>query len=350
VEVVPEDPHLMWQTDGTSTEHVQPGEPAAAEEIVDAIVAASTDLDLVGILATGSMFSGFASSRGQRNWDARHGWLMDWCLYEHGDKAVKATLGGAAFDPAPLNARIAADRERLAILRRPPRRLDPGAYRAFLTPAALGEIIGLTGRDGFSHRAHQTHTSSLARLKREEAFFSDAVTLTEHVAGGLGPGFNADGFLKPDATPLIEAGKLVGTLVNPRSASEYDVPTTGAGRWEQPEAIRMDGGELASDDVLKTLGTGLYVSNLWYLNYSDHQRGRITGMTRFATLWVEDGEAVAPIEALRFDDTLFHLLGDGLAALTSEVELLPSASTYNGRSSSSQRLPGALVEGMKFTL
>ena len=61
--------------------------------------------------------------------------------------------------------------------------------------------------------------------------------------------------------------------------------------------------------MLDALGTGLYIGNLWYLNYSDHPNGRVTGMTRFSTLWVEGGRAVAPAEVMRFDDTLFHLLG-----------------------------------------
>jgi predicted Zn-dependent protease len=43
---------------------------------------------------------------------------------------------------------------------------------------------------------------------------------------------------------------------------------------------------------LKTLGTGVYISDLHYLNYSDRQACRMTGMTRFACLWVEDGELV----------------------------------------------------------
>ena len=51
------------------------------------------------------------------------------------------------------------------------------------------------------------------------------------------------------------------------------------------------------------LDTGIYVNNLWYLNYSDRPAGRITGMTRFATLWVEEGprRRTAQCDALRRD-------------------------------------------------
>lgn len=42
-------------------------------------------------------------------------------------------------------------------------------------------------------------------------------------------------------------------------------------------------------------------TQLWYLNFSDRPGGRITGMTRFASFWVEDGRIVAPLNVMRFD-------------------------------------------------
>jgi predicted Zn-dependent protease len=85
----------------------------------------------------------------------------------------------------------------------------------------------------------------------------------------------------------------------------------------------MAAGSLAQADILKQLGTGLYISNLWYLNYSDLPAARLTGMTRFATFWVEDGEIKAPVSTMRFDDSVYQLLGSQLEALTAERELLP---------------------------
>ena len=54
------------------------------------------------------------------------------------------------------------------------------------------------------------------------------------------------------------------------------------------------------------MGTGVYIGNLGYLNYSDRTAGRMTGMTRFATFWVEDGQVVAPLNVMRFDDTILR--------------------------------------------
>ncbi len=350
LDVVPEDPHLLWQTEGESSEYEQPGAPADAREITHAVVGASQDLDLVGILVAGRMHAGFASSRGQRNWDSRHGWLLDWSLYLRADKAVKSTLAGVEFDPATVLAHNDRARHSLDALRRPVRKLVPGRYRTWLAPAAMGELLDLLSNGGFGHRAHATRVTPLLKLARGEATLHESVSLVEDTAHGLGPTFTSAGFLKPDRVALVEGGKLVGTLVSPRSAREYGVATTASSEREAPDALAMAPGELSEAQAMQALGTGLYVTNLWYLNYSDVKAGRVTGMTRFATLWVEDGEPVGPAEVMRFDDTVYHLLGDGLLGLSDAAELLPSASTYGARSTASQRVPGALIQDVAFTL
>ena len=73
-------------------------------------------------------------------------------------------------------------------------------------------------------------------------------------------------------------------------------------------------------------------------------------MTRFASLWVENGRIVAPLNVMRFDETLYNILGENLIALTQDTEHIFDASTYERRSESSSRLPGALVEDFNLTL
>jgi predicted Zn-dependent protease len=149
---------------------------------------------------------------------------------------------------------------------------------------------------------------------------------------------------------LIEAGRLVGSLVSPRTAREFGLETNGASGDEGPESLAMAPGTLAAKDALAALGTGLFVGNLHYLNYSDRPAARITGMTRFATFWVEDGRIVAPVDVLRFDDTIFRMLGANLEALTAETELMLASDSYHQRQLASMRLPGALLSELTFTL
>ena len=206
---------------------------------------------------------------------------------------------------------------------------------------------------GFSARALATKQSSLTKMEGSD---SDAirldprVTIAEATVDGIAPAFQGDGFVRPSRVPLIDAGRLTGSLVSPRTEREFGLKANGANGWESPESLAMAGGDLASKDALKALGTGLFVGNLHYLNYSDRPACRLTGMTRFATFWVEGGDIVAPIDVLRFDDTLFRMLGPNLEALTAETELLLASDTYGARQLSSMRVPGALLSEMAFTL
>lgn len=136
----------------------------------------------------------------------------------------------------------------------------------------------------------------------------------------------------------------------PRTAIEHGLEGNGASSQESPCTLDMAAGDLPESDILERLDTGIYVSNLWYLNFSDRAAGRVTGMTRFATLWVENGKPVAPIDPMRFDESLYRALGENLIDLTQERDFELSTSTYGQRSTNSRRVPGALIRGFTFTL
>jgi predicted Zn-dependent protease len=92
------------------------------------------------------------------------------------------------------------------------------------------------------------------------------------------------------------------------------------------------------------------INNLWYLNFSDRTKCQVTGMTRFATFWVEKGEIVAPINVMRFDDSVYRIFGSELEALTKDRNFILDQSTYEERSTQSAHLPGALLSEIEFTL
>ena len=73
-------------------------------------------------------------------------------------------------------------------------------------------------------------------------------------------------------------------------------------------------------------------------------------MTRFATFWVENGEIVAPLSVMRFDDSVFRVLGERLEGLSAERDFLPNALTFRERAVDSARLPAALVSELTLTL
>jgi predicted Zn-dependent protease len=346
---LPEDPWLLIAETPHSTITERRGTIPPAQSVIEQAVSEAQGLDFAGFYAAGTVYRGFANTYGQRNWHEVDTFNFDWSLHLRADKAVKEGYAGFEWDPAAFRSKVRDAALKLELLGRAPVTLDPGEYRAYLAPQAVEEITGLLSWGAFSARGRETKQTPLLRMSRGERL-SAKVTLSENTADGTAPLFQQDGFVRPARVTLIDRGALGESLVSPRSAKEYGLQANGANGSESPESLDLAAGELAVTDALTALDDGLYIGNLWYLNYSDRPGGRITGMTRFATFKVENGRIAAPLNPLRFDDTIYRMLGEKLVDLTRERELLLSTSTYDERSTSSARLPGALTESLRFTL
>lgn len=344
-----EDPHLLYNLEPASTEASAGATLPDPLDLAAQVIEACAGLDFVGILAAGEVCRGFANSLGQRNWFAKPSFNLGFSLYSRADKAVKSAYAGLTWNANDLRRRIGDAARQLELVTRPAKTIEPGKYRVYLAPAALQEVFGLLSWNAFGLKNHRTKQTPLLRLIAGERL-APSITLSENTAEGAGPAFGPAGFIRPHAVELLREGALCGALVSPRSAREYDVPTNGAAESESPEALELAPGALPEDEALAALDTGLYVNNLWYLNYSDRSTCRITGMTRFATFWVERGEIRAPLNVMRFDDTLHNMLGANLLGLTREREMLLDDGSYGQRSTASMRLPGALIDRCAFTL
>jgi predicted Zn-dependent protease len=352
---LPEDPLLLYATAVTNSNLERRGWLPDAEEAVDCVIAAAGGADLVGIFASGPVFRGFVNSLDQRNWHRVDSFQLDWSVYLSGnqdmkDKAVKSTYASETWNAQEVALRIQSVRDQLKFLAASPRAIEPGQYRAFLTPAAMDELIGMLSWDGVSARSQRTRQSSLQKLVDGESSLSPMVSLRENTADGLAPSFDDSGFPRPPQVALVNGGRHAGALVSARTAKEYDLAANGASEDESMQSAELDAGTLPMSEALAALDRGILVANLWYLNFSDRSSCRITGMTRFATFWVEGGRIVAPLNVMRFDDSVYRILGSELQALTREREWIQSRSTYGQRSVESSRVPGALLSSLTLTL
>jgi predicted Zn-dependent protease len=347
---VPEDPYLLYATEVQSSVYEGENRLPPSADAVAALLKAGDGRDLVGLYAAGGIYAGFANSLGQRNWFTTYSFNCDWSFYYQADKAVKTTYAGFVWDPTAFAQKVDEAAEQLAQLQQPPRTIPPGRYRVYLAPAALAEIVDLLNWGGFGLKAQRTKHTPLIKMIEEGRRLHPEVTLRENTRDGVAPNFQSAGFIKPEQVTLIAAGAFADCLVSPRSAQEYAVPTNGATGGEAPESVDMAAGHIPRQEVLQRLDTGVYINNLWYLNYSDRTACRMTGMTRFATFWVEHGAIQAPLNVMRFDESLYRLLGDNLLGLTTERDFILDSSTYHQRSTNSSRLPGALVADFQFTL
>ncbi len=349
IAVLPLDPNQVpIQNNGSSSEEFR-GALLVSEEVVPAVVGPAEGCDLAGLYAGGSVIRGHQNSKGQSHWFASETFFLDYSLY-NGSQAAKGSYAGSRWNSADWAANLQRTKALLQLLSRPQQDVKPGGYRSYLAPRAFSDLIGMLGWNALSASAWKQGRSPFKKLAEKELRLSPLLQIDENFALGLTPRFNSLGEVSPTSLPLIQDGELKTMLVSSRSAKEYGLVANGAADSESPRALDVRVGSLVEQDVLKELGTGLYLSNLHYLNWSDPVSARVTGMTRYACFWVDGGQIVGPIKDLRWDESLYAALGSKLMALTAQAEIDPAVDTYFQRALGGSRTPGALIDQFTFTL
>lgn len=343
---VPDDPFIVPPTEGPSSCKKLAGARVLDQERL-ATLAASTEI--TGLFASGPQVVAFANSKGVRHLFANETYFLEYSLFHSSGRAIKARIAGKEFTEESFTQSVHSSRERLKALDRPIQKILPGKYRVYMEPAAIADLVSMLNWNGVSERSMRLKKSTLLKMREEGATFSPLITLRENLSSGQVPQFNELGELGQDVT-IFDKGRLHETLVSQKSAKEYGISSNGASFGEYMRAPELLSGDLEQEAILRRLGDGIYITNIHYTNWSDVRNARITGMTRYAPFLVKGGELVAPIEDMRFDDTLFNALGTKLEALSAKAEFVPFTGTYGGRSIGGYLVPGALIEELTFTL
>lgn len=353
--LLPPDPFFSPPDSASRSRTVFPGKLPALDSLPARILdpagpVTASGADFVGLHSQGSVCRGAAASSGARHWYAAENFSTAYSAHLGSGKAVKGLYAGREFDDAEYARRIESDAAKVSAMKLPERVLSPGSYRVYLAPEAVDMLMMFFSWYGLSERELREGESAWIALKEGRRQLSPAFTLTQDFTLGVGPRFDARGDLAPETLCLINEGRLTGSLVSARSAARYGIPSNAAPSDEYLRSPSLAPGNLPEEAVLETLGTGLYLSNLHYLNWSDFDSGRVTGMTRFACLLVENGKIVSPIKDMRFDVSLYDIWGKGLAALTAERRLVVETGSYYFRALEGSLLPGMLVDGFELTL
>ena len=347
---IPEDPYLVYPVNSQSSKEIYKGDLLDFETAADSLVPIMRGVDLTGIWASGKIFSGNANSLGLEHWFETDTFSLDYSLITHDKKMVKACYANTKWNQNEYEKYIIDSKNKLELMNKKPVNIKPGAYRTYIAPSGVSDLIEMFSWGGISESSIQQGDSSLIKLKQLEKKLSPCFTLTEDFSNGTVPRFNGMGEVAPEKLSLIVSGALKNTLVSSRTEKEYNVKSNFASSSESLRSPVMSAGNLDDKDILSTIETGVYLSNLHYLNWSDKIGGRVTGMTRYACFWVENGEIVAPIENMRFDDTIYNIFGRNLEGTTDKLHLIPDIGTYENRSLGGVYCPGIMLKEFSLTL
>ncbi|MGC1307257.1 MAG: metallopeptidase TldD-related protein [Phormidesmis sp.] len=353
---LPVDPYVVLPSEAEQarSREVRSGKLLAAAAVAQTLIEPVKSLDFSGLYAGGISYRAYSDSAGKRHWFEAPSFTLDYSLFGYSagkGNAVKGTLAGDQWNPSAYEQNINATQQQLALLDRPVKTIAKGSYRTYLAPAAVADLLDtIVWGGGLGEAALRQGNSAFNKLEKGDVALSKKFSLSENFQRIGVPKFNTSGAIAPTQLSVIQNGQWQNALVNARSAKEYGKPSNAANISETMRAPIVAPGTLHEDEILSRLGTGLYLSNLHYLNWSDRTAGRITGMTRYACFWVEDGKIVAPIENLRFDDNLYRFLGEGLIDLTQNQTFLPAVDTYDRRSLGGMWMPGMLIDQFRYTL
>lgn len=346
---LPDNPFRLNLASSGSTSKNQEAQTPTADFIISQVQKDTTQDDFVGYMASGPLLRGIINSKGTQHWYSTDIYFVDYSLFE--DKnAVTANVAGSDWNQKSWEQSLSDSRGFLHQMRKPRKKLDRGEYRTYLAPGAVAELLSTACWGGFSQGAFRQGQSGLRLLHEGTEKFSNLVTLTDNYDLGLCQPFNSTGELVPQRLTLVEQGQNKNLITSSKSAAEYKVASTGADDYEMPLSLEMAPGTLSRQDVFKKIGTGLYLSNLHYVNWSDPKTARMTGMTRYACFWVENGDIVGPLHDMRFDVSLYDVFGKQLVELTNFQETMVNNLTYESRGLGGKKLPGALIDGFKLTL
>lgn len=336
------------QNNGSSEVYKKSDRPQT-KDLIQNVHSTFANSDLAGFWCSGPIRQASLNSKGQFHFFENDSFFFDYSLY-NGPRAAKGFFSEPNWNEQAFINQAQQTKNTLSLLTKPQVKVKPGAYRSYLAPMAVAELMGMFYWRALSRSQYEQGYAPLKKLNTKEKLFSKDFHLIENNLLGLDSHFNSLGEKVPDRIPIIENGELKNFLISTATAKEFNLISNQAEPSEMLRSPEIRAGTLDEKDILKTLDHGLYLSNLHYINWSDAQAARITGMTRFACFWVEKGEIVGPIQDLRFDDTLYNIWGDNLLGLTKNQQIFTNTSTYSKREKGGMKVPGALLREFNFTL
>ncbi len=219
--LLPIDPYLVLPSGNNTSREIHSGNLLAAEAVVTTVLELVAELDFTGIYAGGSVVKAYGDSNGQKHWFATDSFTLDYSLFSTSGQAVKGTFAGSDWDESAYVAQINEAKKQLELLARPAKELPRGQYKTYFAPAAVADLLVMLSWGAVSEADIQQGNSALAFLWRQEKQLSTAFNLKENFQRGLVPRFNELGEMAAPELYVIEKGQLANTLVNSRTAKEY---------------------------------------------------------------------------------------------------------------------------------
>lgn len=115
---------------------------------------------------------------------------------------------------------------------------------------------------------------------------------------------------------IIENGVLKTYLHNTSTAKRYKTRTTGNAGLINPHPWNVvlegkkdkNGKRMESEDIIKNVDYGIYVTNAWYMRFQNYYTGEFSILPRDATFLIKNGRIEKPIKNVRINSSLQEIM------------------------------------------
>ncbi len=235
-----------------------------------------------------------------------------------------------------------------------PTQIEPGEYEVILEPYAVSELLSFLGYLGFHALAVQEGRSFFCNQIAKK-MVDEKVTIYDDGLDpeGLQIPFDFEGIPKQKVI-FFENGVAKGATYDSFTSGREGKSSTGhaliAPNTEGPIPINlmMKGGNSSSEEMIKSVRRGIYVTRFHYINVVEPMNAVLTGMTRDGTFLIEDGEIRRPIKNLRFTESVLKALSR-VSAISRDRRVCSEGTVYARRFVTGVIAPAIKVDGFNFS-
>ncbi len=180
--------------------------------------------------------------------------------------------------------------------------LEPGEYTLLMMPLALQEFLGYMSY--FMDARAADENRSCFSQKLDQVIAAKQFSMVSRPLHADVPAFRFDG----DGNPLedvdwISDGRLCNLPANRYWAQKSGRPFIG-----RPTNIVIPGSDRSVEQMIGSIENGLLACRFWYIRHVDPMRLSLTGMTRDGFFKIENGQIVARVKQMRFNESPLAVL------------------------------------------
>jgi PmbA protein len=192
-------------------------------------------------------------------------------------------------------------------------KVEPGKYNIIVSPVVAGNLFNYLGflLSGYSIMMHNSPFVD----KLGEKVLDESISLEDNPLLPGNPGyapFDMEGVPTRDVL-LVDNGVIKSYLHNLVTANKFGVDSTGHAGFitPLPHSLILEpksGSDI--DSLLRDVGAGILISNVWYTRFQNYAEGDFSTLQRDVAFLFKDGEFSRVLSGIRVSDNIVRLFSN----------------------------------------